>query len=138
MGFQEPYKIYTADSNMESHLIVNMLRANGIDALAVEDQSGVSLWAFGRISQFHQPDIWIEKSDAEQAALLIRDFESAKQEQSLAANSTGDIRVECEECGKSSVFPQALDGPTQECSHCHAYVDVGELGWDDDFGEPEE
>ena len=48
------------------------------------------------------------------------------------------IQVECEECGKNSLFTKELDGTTQECPHCYAYVDVGELDWGIDFGEPEE
>ena len=116
-------------------MLVAMLVANGIPAHAVEDQSGVSLWQFGTISQFHKPNVWIDKPTMEKAAELIRQFEEGRQKRDNPGVSTGEIRVEYEECGKITIFPDALDGTTQECSHCHAYVDVGELAWDEDVDE---
>ena len=80
MEFKEPFKLYTAESNIEAHTIVGILNAEGVAAFAEEDQSGVSLWGFGRISQFHQPNVWIEKSTSKQAAELIRRFEEKKRE----------------------------------------------------------
>ncbi len=137
MDFKQPFRVYTAAGNVEAHLIVEMLVANGIPALAIEDQSGVSLWAMGTISQFHQPDVWIDKSTATQAIELIRQFEEVQRERIRPPASDNEIQAECEECGKLSTFPGSLNGTTQECSHCQAYMDVGELDWDEDFGEPE-
>ena len=39
------------------------------------------------------------------------------------------------EPNEGSELTAPLDGTTQECRHCHAYIDVGDLAWDDDFGE---
>ncbi len=50
MDFKQPVVVYTAATNMEAHLILQMLHANGIPAHAVEDQSGVSLWGAGTIT----------------------------------------------------------------------------------------
>lgn len=138
MKFKEPFVVYTAASNLEAHIIVDMLDSNGIAALAVEDQSGVSLWWFGTISQFHKPKIWVERSTAVKAKQLIQQFEQRNREREKPGTSTAaDIQVQCEECGKTTVFPGSLDGSIQECSHCGSFVDVGELGWDEDFGEPD-
>jgi hypothetical protein len=138
MEFKEPFKIYTAASNMEAHMIVSILNSEGVAAFADEDQSVVSLWAFGTIRQFHQPNVWIDKSNVQKAAELIRHFEEQKRNRENADSSGNELQVECEACGKMSTFPSSLDGTTQECSHCGAYIDVGELDWDEDFGEPEE
>ncbi|MFO0821504.1 MAG: DUF2007 domain-containing protein [Pirellulales bacterium] len=138
MDFKKPVIVYTAATNVESHMIVEMLHANGVPAYAVEDQSGVSLWAFGTISQFHKPNVWVDEATFEKAAELIQDFEDKKQSRNTPVEATGDIQVICEDCGKSTSFPRSLDGTIQECRHCGAYVDVGELPWDDDFGEPED
>jgi len=136
MEFKKPVIVYTAATNVEAHMIVEMLHANGVPAYAVEDQSGVSLWALGTISQFHKPNIWVDESAIQEAADLIRDFEEKKRSRSTAVEGIGDIQVLCEDCGKPTSFPSSLDGTTQECQHCGAYVDVGDLPWDDDFGEP--
>ncbi len=138
MNFSEPHKVYTAESNIEAHLIVNMLSANGIEALVDEDQSGVNFWFGGRIGQFYLPNVWVEKSNSLPAAQLISDFEEKKRDQEQHTENAADIDVVCEECGKDSKFAHTLDGTTQECPHCHAYLDVGELGWEEDFGEPED
>ena len=138
MEFKEPFKIYTAENNLEAQMIVQMLGANGIAAFADEDQSGVSLWAFGTITQFHQPNVWIEKSATQSAAELIRRFEETKRVRENPGTGNSQIQVECEECGKISSFPDSLDGTTQECSHCQAYLDVGEVECDGAAGESEE
>jgi hypothetical protein len=138
MEFKQPVVVYTAATNVEAHMVVEMLHANGVAAHAVEDQSGVSLWAFGTISQFHQPNVWVDQSTAEKASLLIRRFEENKRERENPGTGAGEIHVECEECGKTTIFPDTLNGTTQDCSHCHAYVDVGDLPWSEDFGEPDE
>ena len=138
MDFKQPVAVYTAATNLDAHLIVVMLDSKGIAAYAVEDNSGVSLWAFGTISQFHRPKIMVEKSDLEKAAELIEIFEKENQQRREQAQATGEIEAVCEECGKPSSFPTSLDGTTQECPHCHAYLDVGEFSWDVDVGEPEE
>jgi hypothetical protein len=137
MDLKEPFAVYTAAGNLEAHMIAEMLNANGIAAFADEDQSGVSLWAFGTISQFHKPRVWVEKSATADAARLIVDFEDQKRNRRNPGDSDGEIEVECEECGKTTTFPESLNGTTQECSHCHAYVDVGEFEWDDQIGEAE-
>ena len=138
MDFKEPFKVYTAASNVEAHQIVDMLGANGVPALADEDQSGVSLWSFGRISQFHLPNVWIEKSAAPQAAELIRRFEEDKRHLATSGAPDAQILIACEECGQTSIFPERLKGSTQDCSHCGAFMDIGAVEWDEDVGEPEE
>ncbi|MDB5342631.1 MAG: hypothetical protein JWP89_1008 [Schlesneria sp.] len=137
MDFKKPSIVHTAGSNAEAHMIVLMLQANGVLAHASEDQSGVSLWAFGTISQFHKPNIWVDEETLPTATALIQDFEEKKKANVTSGEGSGEIQVLCEGCGKTTPFPSTLDGTTQQCGHCHAYVDVGELPWDDDYGEPE-
>lgn len=138
MNFKEPLKIYTAVTNVEAQLIVSMLEANGIPAHAEEDHSGVSLWHFAILSQFHQPNIWVEKARADEAAAVLFAYEDRRRERDHPGSDAA-VTAECEECGQPSQFPAALNGTTQECPHCGSYLDVGELGWEpQDFGQPEE
>lgn len=134
MDFQKPVIVYTAETNVEAHMIVNMLHANGVQAYAVEDQSGVSIWGFGTISQYHKPNIWVDEMTRQKAAALIREFEQIKRARRDPARGPAEIQVQCERCGEATFFPRSLDGTTQECAHCGAYLDVGDLPWDDDFG----
>ena len=138
MNFKEPFKIYIAESNLEAYHIVELLEASGIAAFVEEDHAVTSLWALGRNSVLHQPNVWIDKSTTLAAAELIRQFEDRKQARANPAEGQFQIQVECEECGKISSFPSSQKGTTQDCPHCRAYMDVGELKWEDDFGTPEE
>jgi hypothetical protein len=109
MDFQKPVIVYTAATNVEAHVIVAMLHANGVPAHAVEDQSGVSLWGFGTISQFHKPNIWVDEPTVRKAADLIRDSEEKRRSRSTPADGLGEIQVVCEDCGKTTSFPSSLD-----------------------------
>jgi hypothetical protein len=114
MNFEKPVIVYTAADNIEVHLIVDMLETNGVPAHAIEDQSLAGLWIGGTIGQIHKPNVWVDESTVEKAAHLIQDFEQRRR-----------ARID-------------LDGTTQECSHCFAFIDVGELPWEDDFGVPDD
>ena len=136
MDFKKPVIVYTAATNVDAHLIVDLLQANGVPAHAVEDQSGVSLWAFGTISQFHKPNIWVDEATAQKAVDLIQGFEEKRRARNTP--NSGEIHIVCEDCGKPTAFPSSLHGTTQECPHCGAYVDVGDLPQDDEPGVPDE
>lgn len=138
MEFKDPRVVYTAATNMEAILIAKMLNSNGVPAYAVEDQSGVSLWAFGTITQYHRPNVWVDLSTAEEARQLLLRYEEEQRQRQHAEISAGAIEAECEDCGEKSQFPAALNGTTQECPHCRAYLDVGVFDWDEDVGEPDD
>ena len=58
----------------------------------------------------------------------------------LRSTRTGTVEAVCEECGKSSQWPASQMGTTQDCPHCHNYMDVPdpEENWDEvDFEEGE-
>ena len=134
-----PIVAYTANGNLEAHSVVAWLGSNGIHAYAVEDNSGVSLFAFGTISQFHKPQVFVDKPDIERAGELLRQFEEQRDERSKKLDNAAPITSECDECGASSEFPASQGGTTQNCPKCHAFMDVGEICWpdDDDFGDAE-
>lgn len=125
MNFSKPVVIYTAEKNIEAHMIVEMLVSNGIDAFADEDQSGVSLWALGTIGQFHRPQVWIDTLDSAQATVLVKDFEARKNQRLHPPSSDEAIDATCEECGKTTAFSAAVNGTVQSCPECGSYVDVG-------------
>jgi len=136
MDFPNPFKIYWAESNVEAHTVVEALRANGIEAFADEDVSGASLWSLGRISQFHQPVVWVDESDAEQAARVVAEFDERKKSRVSGKSDAPDLEVTCEHCGTVSYFEASLDGTTQDCPKCGEFVDVGTWEWEEeDIGE---
>ena len=138
MNLKDPIAVYTAATNLEAHVIVNMLNDNGVPAFAVEDQSGASLWMFGTISQFHDPKVWIDKSSVSEAEKLIDSFEKRQNERRNVSTQTQELHVVCDVCGKTTTYPGTLNGTVQRCPQCDTFIDVGELNWDQDFGETDE
>jgi hypothetical protein len=64
------------------------------------------------------------------AAELITNFEEQRKQRNAARFDRGEASAVCDACGEASAFPAALNGTTQVCPRCRAYVDVG-----DDFTE---
>lgn len=144
MDFKDPIVAYTANGNLEAHSVVQWLEANGVVAYAVEDYSGASLFAFGAISQFHKPQVYIDKSDTDRASELLRQFEDQRVKRRQEIDEAPPITSTCEECGQASEFPASQNGTTQNCPKCYAFMDVGTFEWpgdtefgDTDFGDPE-
>ncbi len=138
MELRDPVIVYTALTNLEAHVVATMLGSNDVPAYAVEDQSGASIWAFGTISQFHKPNVFVDRSNFDKAAKLVLQFEERQRELRNPDECDTKIAVRCEECGKSSMFPESQSGTVQECPKCNAYVDVGELKWGNDVEDNQE
>ncbi|MEY3173052.1 MAG: hypothetical protein RLZZ436_965 [Planctomycetota bacterium] len=138
MNFRKPVIAYTAASNLEAHLIAEILISSGINALAADDQSGVPLFAFGTLTQFHRPDVWVDESDLERAAELIREFEAKQRNRNQRPEISEELEVICGSCGHASSWNASLRGTIQDCPHCNTFVDVGPVDWDEDFGVPED
>lgn len=133
MELNQPVKIYTAEDNAEAIIIVEMLKAHGLAAFVEEDQ----FWALGALTQLRRPNVWVEEAMAQKATDLIRQYDARKWERAHPAAGTSHVEVRCEECGNISSFPDSLLGTVQDCPHCGAYVDVGELDWDVGSDEPD-
>lgn len=92
----DPALAYTANDNLELHTVVMWLHSAGVRAYAVEDNSGASLYVFGTISQFHKPQVYVDKADLEEAGELLRqfadcDFEDAETESKTPGNVDDEI-----------------------------------------------
>ena len=140
MPLLDPYAAFMATTNIEARLVCEMLRDEGIEAEVIEDVSTTGLWQGGSPAELHKPQVWIEKEARDKAKPILDEYE-----QSVAARkqtaADGPIEVLCEECNTKSTFPPEMNGTTQNCQVCSAYVDVGNLvdieGWDEAAGEEE-
>ena len=129
----DPVLAYTANDNLELHSVVTWLHSGGVRAYAVEDNSGASIYVFGTISQFHKPQVFVDKADLEEAGELLRQFEDKRDARRKDLDGGPSITSQCEECGTTSEFPVSQDGTTQNCPKCNEYMDVGTLNWPDDY-----
>ena len=128
MALREPTAVYIAANSLEAHFLCGLLINCGIDAVVVE---GVS----------HHGDtastILIDRVEVERARPIFVDFEQRVAERHVAAISWNHrpsedfLVVTCEECGIQSSFPATQYGLIQSCPQCHAYVDVGDVAFND-------
>lgn len=131
MALSHPTAVYTAATDLEAHVISDMLLNAGVDAAVIEDESRAGAWSLGLLSQIHRPKVYVDAADVDQARLLIAAYEQ-RQRRDPPPGDGPLIHVVCEECRRTTTFPAALRGRVEECSHCAAYVDVGDdPGFDD-------
>ena len=140
MPLRDPVAVYNAADNVDAHLVCNALVQAGVEAFAVDDVSVVGLWWGGGLPEIHKPQVWVERSDVQRARQVLEDYERRMQQRRQAGGpaETSDmppVEVTCEECGRQSTFPASQRGTVQDCAHCGAYVDVGEVVLPDDFPE---
>jgi Zn finger protein HypA/HybF involved in hydrogenase expression len=128
---RDPVHIYDAANNQDASLVQMYLERNGIEAFEVEDTSLAGVWMFGFLPGIHRPRVWVDRVNAERAKVLIEEFEVERHERVAEKDATSDddapVHVVCEECHKASDFAASKRGTTQDCPHCGAFVDVGDV-----------
>ena len=141
MALHDPVAVYNAANNLQAHFVRDALLDSGVDAFVTEDVSQVGTWIGGLVPELHKPQIWVERADIERAKPVLDEFERRAAElrerdaqEGLLIEST--IEVFCEECGQRSTFPSTQRGSVQQCQHCRAYVDVGDVSIGEKAGEP--
>ncbi|HEX4142199.1 MAG TPA: DUF2007 domain-containing protein [Pirellulales bacterium] len=138
MGLQDPVAVYQATTNIEAQLIKLWLVESGIEACVLEDLSTAGSWLFGVLPEIHKPQVWVSKSDVERVRPMIEQFETELAERNrvkkqIRSDVGPPIDIVCDECHQPSVFAANQRGTIQECSHCGAFVDVGEVDETDAF-----
>ena len=133
-----PIAVYNAVSDLDAHLVCDMLKAGGVDAYTMEDRSQVGTWIGGYLPQIHRAEVWVDRADVGRATPLIEDAHRLAAERRRSDASGPPIDVVCEECGKSSTFAAHRKGSVQDCPHCGAFVDVGDEEPFEDWGEAAE
>jgi hypothetical protein len=128
MAISDPVRVFRAATNMQAHLLCGYLEQNGIETHVLEDNP-THEWLFGLLPQVHKPEVCVDRCHVDDARSLVETFELEERQrnsQIISALQSEPVAVDCEECGKKSTFPASQLGTLQECSHCGAYVDVGE------------
>jgi len=125
MALRDPVVVYRAEDNLEAQLVCSLLNDAGVEARV----TGVFGLAF---EGSYYPEVWIERSDVDRAKPVLDDYERQKAQRQEAdektvAGEAATVEVCCEECGETSVFPAEQKGTVQDCPHCGAYVDVGDV-----------
>jgi hypothetical protein len=129
MAIANPVVIYDAENDIEAELLCAYLEQHGIEAYAVLDESRAGIWMFGTLPGIYKPQVWIDKSNFEAAKPLLQEYEHEllrRRAKTKISADSGAVEAVCEECGKTTRFPESKRGTVQDCEHCGAFVDVGD------------
>ena len=102
-----PIAVYNAVSDLDAHLVCDMLKAGGVDAYTIEDRSQVGTWIGGYLPQIHRAQVWVDRADVGRATPLIEDIcaaaERRKNRRVGAADRSGlrGMRQKLDVCGPS-------------------------------------
>ncbi len=145
MPIANPVAVYNASTNQEAMLLKHLLIEAGIEADITQDLSLAGLWMGGSATNIHTPKVWVDRTQAEAAAVHLRDYEQKRLDRSEFAAKEGaagpPVEGRCEECGATSLFPAVQQGSVQTCPKCGKSMDVGPMEdgdwWEDDGEAPE-
>jgi hypothetical protein len=139
MSEPEVVEIYRAKNNLQASLLAQTLNEIGIQAQVQEgwdrssglEPSGTALWS-------DAPRILVFADQAQLARQILLGWEEQKRQEEARAAESPPIEAACEKCGKTTSFPASQHGSVQNCAHCHAYVDVGEVDIAEDTFDSDE
>ncbi len=143
MSLEDPVSVHESATNAEAHLIRDVLIEAGIEAQVTESNPHLETWAwFSHLADANSPQVMIERRDVERAGPILAEYEQRQvarlRTEEAQRNALGSVEAVCEDCGQTSPFVAALRGSIQNCPHCDAFMDVGEVVADDvDYGEEE-
>ena len=133
MAISKPIAVYNAENNVEAQLLCNYFEQNDIEAYPTK-----GLMTFGNLPEVFKTEVWVDESNVDAAKSLLVEYERERERRTARkqaqAAETGSIEVVCEECGKPTSFAASKKGTVQDCSHCAAFVDVGDdesFDWSD-------
>ena len=72
MALQDPVAIYHAANDIEAQLFCNLLNEAGLEAYFTED---------ALVGQFPKPQVWVDRSVADQARSFLQDHKRQLKEQ---------------------------------------------------------
>src|SRR5436190_19375287 len=144
MPDQEVIEVYRAKNGMQAKLFADALEDAGVRAQVQGDLFNPEAQTaahplFEAAPYWDAPRILVFASDETKARQLLAELEARDRSSGSTAEVTGpDIAAVCEDCGHTAAYPAAQRGTVQDCPHCGAFVDVGEMAVEDeDFRDDE-
>lgn len=147
MTQRDPRCVLAVPEPRAAELIAAWLTAKGIPAETVARPPGASTDPLSLAATLVPGEfqVWVTNPDhAAAASDLIEErqagVEVLREREAKRAGPTGTTTAACEECSRSSEWPANQMGTTQNCPHCHAYMDVPDPddNWDEwGFAEEE-
>ncbi len=138
MAEEHELTVFVAENSRVADAVIQLLAGVGIAAEAVAPPPKTDSQPITGVTDMVTPDEFeIRVTDPAKAAAAKELLDSAlatatvRDVREKRANRTGTVSAVCEECGRSSEWPAAEMGTTENCPHCGAYMDIPDP--DDDW-----
>jgi len=137
MSASDPNCVFVTSNSEAAYTIVDWLKTQGVQAEVqthMKESDGVMMTPFANSDTSSHLEIHIanvERADEIRELIISRKDELLSHAEAVDKAPPEDMVVECEACGKTTVFPGNLQGTVQDCPHCGAYLDVP--GGEDEF-----
>lgn len=137
MSASDPNCVFVTSNTEAADIIVDWLRSQGVQAEVqthIKESDGVMMTPFANSDTSNHLEIHIadvDRAEEIRELILSRKDDLLSHAESVDKAPPEDMVVECEACGKSSVYPGEMQGTVQECQHCGSYLDVP--GGEDEF-----
>lgn len=137
---RDPRCVHVAPDLRTADLLATWLGEKGFKCEVVVPENPAAPPDGIGLTEHAAPGVEVRVIDVDEAARAVEMIEEQREalkeirsRQERRAARTGTVTAVCEECGKSSEWPAADMGSTQECPHCARYMDVPDP--DDDWGD---
>lgn len=129
MIYRDPKCVHVADSLSEAESVVHFLKGQGLAAEVMNPATLGGLLGLTWLSRTgvsaNGLEVWVnDAADAPQALARLKEFAAEQTRKAEEKDAQGPVAADCEECDRTSTFPAAQRGTTQDCPHCGAYLDV--------------
>jgi hypothetical protein len=115
MAIHNPVAVFVAETNVEAHVVANLLSDSGIGAYAVEDVSPAGMFTLGTLDEIHRPKVFVSSEQREAAREVIARYQTNAQSSVHASPSSC-----CYFCGA------ACEPDAAKCPSCGQFLDDGD------------
>lgn len=137
---RDPRCVHVAPDLRSADLIAAWLGEKGFKCETVPPENPAAPPDGIGLTEHAPPGVEIRVIDVDEAGkardLIADQIEAVKAIRSMQERRAalgGTVTAVCEECGKSSEWPAADMGTTQDCPHCMKYMDIPDP--EDDWGD---
>lgn len=124
MAIDNPIAVFLAETNVEAHVIANLLSHSGIEAHAVEDVSPAGMYSLGTLDDIHRPKVFVSSAQVDAARALIARYQAHSQSVIGAPQLTC-----CYFCGA------ACEPNSAKCPSCGQLLEGRDDDEDSELGE---
>lgn len=123
MAIDNPVVVFVAETNIEAHVIANLLKDSGIDAHAVEDNSPAGMYSLGTLDQIHRPKVFASPVQFDEVREVIARYQASSQSSEhetpspccyFCGAACEPSAARCTSCGQQLVWDDGEQTQTDE------------------------